>query len=78
MTLRKLTISNAYDDGTEVTTTAECEIDGDLYVNDPQYREDVEQEDIFALTGTGKTDGNSYYEVDSIDGLEPVIHVEFG
>jgi len=74
---RSFTITNIYEDGEEVITHGTCGIDPDLYVNDEKYRQDIEQEDIFNLTGTGKTKGNAGYFVESDDGLEPAISVEF-
>lgn len=76
--MRTFTIVNVYEDGTVVGTTAQIDlpaIGSDEAVDDYIERN---YDDLFTITGTGKTDGDAYYEIESSDGLDPHLQVEFG
>lgn len=40
--------------------------------------DDFKRDELFKLTGTGRTTGESAYVVDSVDGLKPKIHETYG
>lgn len=74
---RTLKITNAYDTGDVIVTDATVEVSGPEGYTPEEYHEYL-MDELFQYTGTGRTKGNSIYEVDSTDGLHPPIHLEFG
>jgi hypothetical protein len=56
-----LSIENTYEDGDEVTTTATATLP--LPPFGDEEREEWANEHIMPLTGTGKTDGDAWYDV---------------
>lgn len=47
------------------------------FVSEQEYLDYLETE-LLPLTGTGRTQGHSFYTVRSIDDIEPAINLEFG
>ncbi len=75
---RRVHVSNAYASGDEEEHDDTVWLaPREAFDTDDEYDEYAD-EVLFALTGTGRTTGNAYYEVESIDGLEPTIHKEWG
>jgi hypothetical protein len=79
MTTRKLRIENFYEGGDEpVVTEASLEVPStDELAAQGRTWQDFVADELFAVTGTGRTEGDASYFVTSIDGLEPAISEEF-
>lgn len=54
-------VDNIYEDGTEVTVTEEADIEEPWGEPDTDDWEDWADEQLFPLTGTGKTEGDAGY-----------------
>jgi hypothetical protein len=79
---RTVEVSSAYPDGEvhDITLTVAIRprSDFDDAPNpDDDYHEYLD-ETLFAYTGTGRTEGNAYYEVTSVDDLQPAIELGWG
>lgn len=78
MTTRRVSIYNGYELYDSETVEKEIEVPGiEPGESVEDYLERINDE-LFDHTGVGHTDGNSFYEMESIDGLEPQIKKEWG
>lgn len=68
----KLRIDNAYEDGSEVETEATTTVPLP-YPDDLNEQTDWEWEHIFPQTGSGRTDGAAYYEVEIVESTAPEL-----
>lgn len=76
---RTILITNAYEDEV-VTATATIAV---RRPTDPVFGDEAEylqylNDDLVIYTGTGRTEGNATYEIESVDDLEPKIDLSWG
>lgn len=67
----KVRVDNIYEDGEEITLEREAAIAAPPA--DENERSDWEQEEIFALTGTGRTTGEAGYFVEVLESSDPDV-----
>jgi hypothetical protein len=68
----KLRIENTYDDGTEIQTEAVVTVPLP-YPDEDGDRTDWEYEHIFPETGTGREDGDAWYDVEVVESTAPEL-----
>lgn len=80
--LRELRVGNFYADETshvaEVFTMVVHNVAPPSDFESEQAYLDYLEFELFPLTGSGRTEGSSFYTVRSIDDVEPRIEMEFG
>lgn len=78
---RTIRIENAYADGDEVTNEMTVSVARREEFDSDEAYDDYLMDELYQYTGTGRTDRaarHSFHSVDSIDGLVPEIHLEWG
>ena len=75
--VRELKITNIYEDGGEVITHERVVLSERSRFSDESAWNDYLQDTLFKYTGTGRTSGDAGYFVESDDGLDPAISVEY-
>jgi hypothetical protein len=68
-----LTIVNAYEGGSEIVTIPVIEVPLPLPAEDTDERTDWEYEHIFPHTGTGRSEGDSWYDVVVAESTAPEL-----
>ncbi|MFI5863542.1 hypothetical protein [Streptomyces sp. NPDC051546] len=68
-----LRIENTYEDGTEVVTTPAVSVPLPLPAADTEERETWEWDHILQHTGTGRADGDAWYDVEIVESTAPEL-----
>jgi hypothetical protein len=66
---RQIKFTSVYADGDEVERVETVAV--------PAYEEEALRDFLFPYTGTGRESGHACYFAESVDGLEPIINVEW-
>lgn len=77
----KLHITNTYEDGDEVVTQPTVQVPIPVPDRETAEFEEWEWEHILSHTGTGRTDGDAWYDVEIIESTAPELvgmKFEFG
>ena len=69
----QLRIENTYESGRTVITTATATVLLPLPAEDSDERSDWEYDNIYQHTGTGRTEGDAWYDVEVVGSTEPEL-----
>lgn len=69
----KLRIENRYEGSDSVVTEATTTVPLPLPAEDTDARTDWEYDHIFSQTGTGRTEGDAWYDVEVVESSEPEL-----
>lgn len=69
----KLRIENRYESGGMVVTEATTTVPLPLPAEDSDERSDWEYDNIYCHTGTGRTQGDAWYDVEVVESSEPSL-----
>lgn len=77
MIARQIKFTSVYEDGDEVEVLQVVEVPNSLERLTEEHRQELLEELLYPLTGTGREQGHACYWAESVDGIEPAISVEW-